>query len=99
MKNTIIDEIILKMQTKLNNGQLEELKKTFRTIAKTIRACTNWYNTTVCNGKTKQCQTRTSKIHWINNNLEQQAQALFKSIYCEENNGTLADIIDAVETG
>ena len=34
-----------------------------------------------------------------NNNLEQQAQALFKSIYCEENNGTLADIIDAVETG
>ncbi len=41
MKNTIINEIILKMQTKLNNGQLEELKKTFRTIAKTIRACTN----------------------------------------------------------
>ena len=28
MKNTIINEIILKMQTKLNNGQLEELKKT-----------------------------------------------------------------------
>jgi len=25
MKNTIINEIILKMQTKLNNGQLEEL--------------------------------------------------------------------------
>ena len=28
MKNTIINEIILKMQTRLNNGQLEELKKT-----------------------------------------------------------------------
>lgn len=32
MKNTIINEIILKMQTKLNNGQLEELKKTLEHI-------------------------------------------------------------------
>lgn len=32
MKNTIINEIILKMQTKLNNGQLEELKKTLEHV-------------------------------------------------------------------
>ena len=32
MKNTIINEIILKMQTKLNNGQLEELKKTLEQV-------------------------------------------------------------------
>ncbi len=32
MKNTIINEIILKMQTKLNNGQLEDLKKTLEHV-------------------------------------------------------------------
>lgn len=35
----------------------------------------------------------------INQNLEAQAQALFKSLYNMENNGTLNDIIDTVETG
>lgn len=35
----------------------------------------------------------------INNNLEQQAQELFKSIYRSENNGTLSDIVDLTESG
>ncbi len=35
----------------------------------------------------------------INNNLEQQAQALFKSIYGSENNGILADIVNIAESG
>lgn len=35
----------------------------------------------------------------INNNLEQQAQALFNNIYNTNNNGTLADIVDVVESG
>ena len=34
-----------------------------------------------------------------NNNLEQQAQAIFKSIYRSENNGILADIVDIAESG
>ena len=32
MKNTIINEILLKMQSKLNNGQLEELKKVLENV-------------------------------------------------------------------
>lgn len=32
MKNTIINEIMLKMQAKLNNNQLEELKKTLEYV-------------------------------------------------------------------
>lgn len=35
----------------------------------------------------------------INNNLEQQAHALFNNIYNTNNNGTLADIVDVVESG
>ena len=35
----------------------------------------------------------------INNNLEQQAQALFKSVYDTNNKGVLADIVDVVESG
>lgn len=35
----------------------------------------------------------------INNNLEQQAQTLFNNIYNTNNNGTLADIVDVVESG
>ena len=35
----------------------------------------------------------------INNNLEQQAQVLFNNIYNTNNNGTLADIVDVVESG
>lgn len=35
----------------------------------------------------------------INQNLEQQAQALFKNIYSDENNGTLADVVNVVESG
>lgn len=35
----------------------------------------------------------------INNNLEQQAQSLFNNIYNTNNNGTLADIVDVVESG
>ena len=34
-----------------------------------------------------------------NNNLEQQAQALFKSVYDTNNKGVLADIVDVVESG
>ena len=35
----------------------------------------------------------------INQNLELQAQALFKNIYSSENNSVLADIVSVVETG
>lgn len=35
----------------------------------------------------------------VNNNLEQQAQTLFKSIYSSENNGILADIVNIAESG